>query len=81
LITELQLGTLEGAGDRLGRIVRSAVGTQFTRRPAVCLACTELALAFAEQKALATFGYDGVLYINSAAVHINAAFDFAVGPD
>ena len=81
LITELQLGMLEGAGDRLGRIVRSAVGTQFTRRPAVCLACTELALAFAEQKALATFEYDGVLYINSAVVHINAAFDFAAGAD
>jgi hypothetical protein len=27
---------------------------------------------------LATFSYDGVLYINTTAVHINAAFDFAV---
>jgi hypothetical protein len=27
---------------------------------------------------LATFEYDGVLYINTTAVHINAAFDFAV---
>jgi len=81
LIAELQLGKLERAAERLGGIVKSAFATQFTRQPVVCLACTELALAFAEQKTLATFEYDGVLYINSAAVHINAAFDFAVGAD
>jgi hypothetical protein len=41
-----------------------------------------LALAFPETKMLATFEYGGVLYINSAAVHISAAFDFAVdGPE
>ena len=61
--------------------MRSAAATQFTRRPVVCLACTELALAFPEQKMLANFEFDGVLYINSAAVHINAALDFAVGAD
>jgi aspartate racemase len=49
-------------------------GTQ----PTVCPACTELPLAFQEQKMLATFEHDGILYINTTAVHISAAFDFAV---
>ena len=33
---------------------------------------------FPAQKMLATFEYGGVLYINSTAVHVNAACDFAV---
>jgi aspartate racemase len=50
-------------------------------QPVVCLACTELPLAFKERKMLTTFEYDGVSYINTTAVHIVAAFDFAVNLD
>jgi aspartate racemase len=79
LIAELQLGKVKGAAERLARIVKISLERQLKTQPVVCLACTELPLAFAERKRLATFEYDGVLYINSTAVHINAAFDFAVG--
>jgi aspartate racemase len=75
LIAELQLGKLDGAAERLGKIARISVERRFTTQPVVCLACTELPLAFQPQKALATFERDGILYINSTAVHINAAFD------
>jgi aspartate racemase len=78
LITELQFGKRDGAAERLARIARISWVRQFKAQPAVCLACTELPLAFPESKTLATFEYDGVSYINSTAVHINAAFDFAV---
>ena len=78
LITELQLGKLEGAAERVGGIAKISFRGRFKAQPVVCLACTELPLAFQEQKLLATFEYDGVLYINTTAVHINAAFDFAV---
>jgi aspartate racemase len=78
LITDLQLGKLKGAAARLGRIAKTAFQPRFTAQPTVCLACTELPLAFPEQKMLATFEYNGVLYINAMAVHLNAAFDFAV---
>jgi aspartate racemase len=78
LITELQFGKLEGAAERLGTIAKTSFNQQFRTRPIVCLACTELPLAFPEKKMLATFDYEGVLYINTAAVHINAAFDYAV---
>ena len=80
LITELQLGKLEGAAERLGRIARMSFGRQFKAPPVVCLACTELPLAFKEQKMLTTFEYDGVSYLNATAVHIVAAFDFAINP-
>jgi aspartate racemase len=78
LITELQLGKLEGAAERLTRIAKLSFEQRFTGQPVVCLACTELPLAFKEQKMLATFEYDGVLFMNTTALHINAAFDFAV---
>jgi aspartate racemase len=78
LIADLQLGKLKGAAERLGKIAKVAFEPRFNAQPAVCLACTELPLAFPEQKMLATFEYHGLLYINTAAVHLNAAFDFAV---
>jgi aspartate racemase len=78
LIAELQLGKLEGAADRLGRIAKISFKRQFSAQPAVCLACTELPLAFPAHKLLASFEYDGVLYVNSTAAHIDAAFDFAI---
>jgi len=62
----------------MASMVRTSFGEQLTGQPVVCLACTELPLAFPQQKTLPTFEYDGVLYINTTAVHINAAFDFAV---
>lgn len=78
LIGELQLGKLEGVAERLGRIAKMSFEQQFGAQPVVCLACTELPLAFQEQKMLTTFEYDGVSYINTTAAHIVAAFDFAV---
>jgi len=78
LIADLQLGKRESAADQLGRIARTSFTNQFKSQPIVCLACTELPLAFPEKKMLATFEHDGITYINSTAVHINAAFDFAV---
>jgi aspartate racemase len=78
LIGEVQLGNIEGAAARLGTIAKLSFKQQFGAQPVVCLACTELPLAFPDHKTLATFNYDGVLYINSSAAHINAAFDFAI---
>jgi aspartate racemase len=78
LIKELQMGDAEGGAERLGEIARQSFEGQFRAQPAVCLACTELPLAFQEQKMLTTFRYGSILYINTTAVHIHAAFDFGV---
>ena len=77
LSAELQAGKRERAAERLGKIVKGAIERQFKTQPVVCLACTELPLAFPELKFAATFEQDGIVYINSTAVHINAAVDFA----
>ena len=80
LITDLQLGKSESADQRLATVARlSLEENQFGDQPAVCLACTELPLAFARMKRRATFEYDGIQFINTTAVHIDAAFNFAVG--
>ena len=78
LIEELQIGKLEGAAGRLATIAKTSLQRQFSLKPVVCLACTELPFAFEDLKSLAIFEIDGILYINTTVVHINAAFDFAV---
>lgn len=78
LIADLQIGKRKGAAERLGKIAKTTFAPRFNAQPAVCLACTELPLAFAERKMLATFEHNGLVYINSVAVHLNAAFDFAI---
>ena len=53
------------------------IESQFAASATVCLACTELPLAFPEFKTLPVFDYEGVSYINTTAVHINAVLDLA----
>jgi aspartate racemase len=77
LIRELQLSQLREPAERLVAIAKSSFTRQFAGRPVVCLACTELPLAFPKQKTAATFEYEGILFINTTAVHINAAVEFA----
>jgi len=77
LIEALQLGRFEGTAERLGGIAKVVIDKQFRSQPLVCLACTELPLAFPAHKTQAVFECDGVQYLNSTAAHINAAFDFA----
>ena len=77
LIFELQRGETAGAAETLEKMARTSFG-QFRAQPAVALACTELPLAFPDQKMMATFEQNGILYINSSVVHVNAAFDYAV---
>lgn len=79
LISELQRGRVEGAAERVAAIVKAGFEGHFTGHPVVCLACTELPLAFESLKTHATFNYGGVSYINTTAAHINAVFDFSVG--
>lgn len=77
LIAELQRGGFEGAANRLGAIARDSIERQFQANAAVCLACTELPLAFPEFKTLSVFAYDGLSFINTTAVHVDAVLRFA----
>lgn len=77
LSEELQHGSDNAAAARIAGIARMC-RTQFMIQPAVCLACTELPLAFPQHRTDTTFESDGIRYVNSMAAHIQAAFDFAV---
>ncbi len=44
----------------------------------VCLACTELPLAFEGKEHCETFEEHGVLYLNTTMIHANAAFQYAI---
>jgi aspartate racemase len=79
LIAELQRGERESAGETLGSTAKGSFEEQFAGRPVVCLACTELPLAFPERKTLPVFEVDGVVYVNASAIHIGAALVFAQG--
>jgi len=78
LVADLQLGRLEGAIESIAGFVRLSFPGDVVAQPVVCLACTELPLAFPEQKMLASFQRDKITYINSTAAHIDAALDFAL---
>jgi aspartate racemase len=65
-----------GAAERIARIACTAI-TQSAASLTVCLACTELLLAFPEHRRTAMFEVDGIRYVNASALHMEAAFDFA----
>ncbi|MGA9353359.1 MAG: aspartate/glutamate racemase family protein [Terriglobales bacterium] len=77
LIRELQAGQTAGAAERLGKVARESFAAEFSGRPVVCLACTELPLAFVDEKVVAAFEDGGVSYINTSGAHIDAVFEFA----
>jgi aspartate racemase len=72
LIKDLQQGKPEDAAEQLGRIAKAS------QRNVVCLACTELPLAFPREKHLPTFESNGLVFINSTIAHVNAALNFAL---
>jgi len=78
LIAALQAAEVEEATERLGDVARTSFQTQFSGPPVVCLACTELPLAFQDNSFEPTFEVDGVVYINTSIIHIEAAIQFAV---
>jgi aspartate racemase len=80
LVSELQRGEVQDSAERLTKIASTALH-HFRTQPAVCLACTELPLAFPSQRMLATFEHNGIHYINSTAAHIEAIVDFAFSPE
>ncbi|HEV2213246.1 MAG TPA: hypothetical protein VGS99_07845, partial [Gammaproteobacteria bacterium] len=75
LSQELQHGLDQAAASRLADIVRRhAAG----RPPAlVCLACTELPLAFPGSGTRTLIESEGIRYLNSSTVHMHAIFDLA----
>jgi aspartate racemase len=67
---ELFQGEIEGARERILSLCRALVSDR--TKDVVCLACTELPLAFPEHKEVASFKVDNMLFVNTTVVHIEA---------
>ena len=78
LISDLFEGKTENGRTLLNEVVASSYQQKDTKHRTVCLACTELPLAFAGKEQLAIFTEDEVIYLNTTIIHAKAAFDYAV---
>lgn len=76
VIAQLQRGHADGAAQRVSSTVQSAWARQFSGQPVVCLACTELPLAFVAFQGYSTFDRDGVHYVNTPIIHIETALEY-----
>lgn len=75
-IDALSRGHDDGASARIRQVIAES-GLGQNPSAAVYLGCTELPLAFPAQKHQGVFEVDGVRCINSTALHIRAAFEYA----
>jgi len=78
LIAELFTGQSANGRERLQAIAGPSFEQAGIRKKVVCLACTELPLAFEGKEQLETFEEDGILYLNTTIIHARAAFRYAV---
>ncbi len=73
-IDRLYQNQKEGVEKVIDQVVRESISEDDLEISAVCLGCTELALAFPEFAGEVSFKKKGITYINSAAVHAASAF-------
>ncbi|MGH8110844.1 MAG: aspartate/glutamate racemase family protein [Rhodanobacteraceae bacterium] len=74
-IRTLQEGHLDDATECIRHIVAGTIFGRAKGSMAVYLGCTELPLAFPAMKHVGVFECDGIRYINSTALHVQAAFE------
>jgi aspartate racemase len=72
VIEKLQHGLVEGSAGQVASIAKEVLNQSNSSNPAVCLACTELPLAFSDCRSQVIFSVGGITYISSAAAHIDA---------
>jgi aspartate racemase len=79
LISELFEGRNDTGRAVLNEVIDSSYRQKDTNQKTVCLACTELPLAFGgNEQHMATFAEDDVMYLNTTIIHAKAAFEYAV---
>ena len=75
VIEELYQNKTKGASSAINEIVHSCLLENQLNTTTVCLACTELPLAFRNFDGKSTFNYCGVKYLNTSALHAWSAFE------
>ncbi len=78
LISVLFKGESVNCSVDLHEVVNSTYEQVPHKQKNVCLACTELPLAFEGKEHLETFTHKGVFYLNTTIIHATAAFQYAI---
>lgn len=81
LIAALQRGEQRSAGFELAAVVVAASGSQSSSLKAVCLACTDFAIAFGNGPRQFSRTMNGITYLDAAVAHIEDAFSRATSED
>ncbi len=68
---DLYQGEITDARERILKLCRKSVNNPGS--DIVCLACTELPLAFPEHQNLVQFNVDGISFVNTTVAHVEAA--------
>jgi aspartate racemase len=74
---DLYRGEIGGASERILALCRMSIRDK--ARDVVCLACTELPLAFPEYRDSAWFKIDDISFVNTTVAHAEAVFHEALG--
>ena len=73
---DLYVGRIQSARDKIINISKQHIVDPSTE--VVCLACTELPLAFPEHQNSASFVEQGITYINTTVAHVDVIFETAI---
>lgn len=74
---DLCQGQVDGAREKIITLCRESVSG--VKTDVVCLACTELSLAFPEYQNQVDFRVEGITFVNTAAAHVGAVLTEALG--
>jgi aspartate racemase len=74
---DLYVGRIQSAREKIIRISKQHIVDP--SKEVVCLACTELPLAFPEHQNSASFVEQGIAFVNTTVAHVDAVFDAAIG--
>jgi aspartate racemase len=73
---DLYVGRIQTARDKITKISKQHIGDP--SKDVVCLACTELPLAYPEHQNSASFVDQGITYINTTVAHVDVIFETAI---
>ncbi len=74
IINNLYQNNVNSASRDIENLIRNFLSDTDLKQTAVCLACTELPIAFGDLGRQPQFMYNGISYLNSSFIHADAVF-------
>ncbi len=78
IIARLYANDTESASSNIEKVVRASLSDVESQNVAVCLACTELPIAFGDNGTKTKFVHNGIVYLNSSMVHAEEIFSACI---